>query len=220
MKTSTVLIRYNFTYHCIADSILTYFEPMNEWNEHQVQDMIDIKVNDVPHFIELNTRFNTHEFIYSLIASESLAISMRAFFENNTFFNSIVNANDTRGANLDVCRVLRLPLTDICTTRGIYVDSDRLMCNSYNFQLGSTLYCLKSTFDDENSDNHWISNVTADSETLTYFLYMWLQKFNNWNSIMTALTLTNFYSARAILDFSRVELLLSYSTADVKRDIL
>ena len=27
-------IRYNFTYHCTADSNLAYFEPMNEWNGH------------------------------------------------------------------------------------------------------------------------------------------------------------------------------------------
>ena len=220
METSTVPIRYNFTYHCIADSTLAYFEPMNEWNGHQVQDMVDIKANDVPHFTGLNTRSNTHELIYSPIAPGPLATPVRALFGNNTFFSSIVNANDTRGANLDVCRALRLPLTGICTTRGTYVDSDRLMCNPYNFQLGSTLYCLRPTFDDENPDNYWIPNATADSGTLAYFLYMWLQKFNNWNSTMAALTLTNFYSARAILDPSRAELLLPYSTADAKGDIL
>lgn len=101
---SNVLTRYNFSYHCIADSNLKYFEPMNEWNGHQVQDTVDIKATNVPHFTTPNTQSNTHELIYSLTAPGPLATSVRALFGNNTFFNSIINANDTRGANLDVCR--------------------------------------------------------------------------------------------------------------------
>ncbi|KAL8764968.1 MAG: hypothetical protein Q9209_007795 [Squamulea sp. 1 TL-2023] len=213
---SNVPIRYNFTYHCIANSNLAYFEPMNEWNGHQVQDTVDIKAKDVPHFTGLNTRSNTHEPIYSPAAPGPLATSVRALFGNNTFFNSIVNANDIRGANLDVCRALRMPLTGLCTKRG----TDSLMCNPYQSQCGSTLRCIRpgsSNCPGKTEDNYpkdyGLSNATASSGTLAYFLYMWLQRFNNWNSTMAALTFTNFYSARAIMDPSRARE-LPYSAFD------
>lgn len=213
---STVPIRYNFTYRCIADSYLAYFEPMNEWNGHQVQDMVDIKAKDVLHFTGPNMGSNTHGLIYSPTAPGPLATSVRALFGNNTFFNSIVNANDTIGANLDVCRALRMPLTGLCTMRGI----DPLMCNPYPLQTGSTLPCIKPEIhnypgetEDEYSEHYGLSNSTS-SGTLAYLLYMWLQRFNNWNSTMAALTLTNFYSARAILDPSRARE-ISYSPFDI-----
>ena len=214
---SNVPIRFNFTYHCIADSKLAYFEPMNEWNGHQVQDTVDIKAEEVPHFTGPNTRSNTHKLIYSPAAPGPLATSVRALFGNNTFFNSIINANDTRGANLDVCRALRMPLTGLCTRRS----GDGLMCNPYKYESGSTLRCIRpsdSNSPGETEDNYpedyGLSNATASSRTLAYFLYMWLQRFNNWNSTMAALTLTNFYSARAILDPSRASELYTFSAFD------
>ena len=186
---------------------------MNEWNGHQVQDSIDIKAKDVPHFTGPNTRSNTHGLIYSPAAPGPLATSVRALFGNNTFFNSIVNANDTRGVNLDVCRALRMPLTGLCST-------DSLMCNPYRFESGSTLRCIRpgdssslGTTEDNYPEDYGLSNATASSGTLAYFLYMWLQRFNNWNSTMAALTITNFYSARAILDPSRARE-LPYSAFD------
>ena len=208
---SAIPIRYNFTYHCIADSNLAYFEPMNEWNGHQVQDRVDIKAKDVSQFTGPNKLSNTHGLIYSPAAPGPLATTIRALFGDNTFFNSIVKANDTRGANLDICRAIRMPLTGLCTYRGTL----RFMCNPYGFQSGSTLNCIKPSNmeyfvsrDDDYPRGYGPSNFTASSGTLAYFLYMWLQKFNNWNSTMAALTFTNFYSARAILDPSRGEHLL------------
>ena len=202
---SQVPIRFNFTYHCIADSQLAYFEPMNEWNRHQVQDMIDVKAEDFPHFTGPNVRSATQDLTFSP-AAPGLATSVHALFGNNTFFNSIVNANDTRGANLDVCRALRMPLTGLC--------DDHLMCNPYTAESGSTLRCDRPSdssspgpTEDEYPEDYGLSNATASSGTLAYFLYMWLQRFNNWNSTMAALTLTNFYSAKAILDPSRANAL-------------
>ena len=216
-RASNVPIRYNFTYHCIADSNLAYFEPMNEWNGHQVQDTVDIKAKDMSHFTGPNTRSNTHELIYSPAAPGPLATSVGALFGNNTFFNSIVNANDTQGANLDVCRALRMPLTGLCTQRG----RDGLMCNPYKYESGSTLRCIRpsdsnspGTTEDNYPEDYGLSNATASSGTLAYFLYMWLQRFNDWNSTMAALTLTNFYSARAILDPSRARELHPYQAFD------
>ena len=196
-----VPIRYNFTYHCIADSDLAYFEPMNEWNGHQVQDMVNISATDVPHFTGPNARLNTHKLIYSPDAPGPLAISVHALFGNNTFFNGIINANDTSGANLDLCRTLRMPLTGLCTPDG-------LMCNPRQTQTVSTLSCIdlgEMGPSDTLPDEHYGRSVKASSGTLAYYLYMWLQRFNNWNSTMAALTLTNFYSARAILDPSRAD---------------
>ena len=112
---------------------------MNEWNGYQVQDAVDIKATDVPHFTGPNTQSNTHELIHSPTAPGPLATSVRALFGNTTFFNSIINANDTRGANLDVCRALRMPLTGLCT----YRVRDSLMCNPYQDQSESTLRCIK-----------------------------------------------------------------------------
>ncbi|KAL8791966.1 MAG: hypothetical protein Q9195_005455 [Heterodermia aff. obscurata] len=207
-------IRYNFTYHCIADSDLAYFEPMNEWNGRQVQDMVNISATDVPHFTGPNTRLNTHKLIYSPNAPGPLATSVHALFGNNTFFNSIINANDTSGANLEVCRALRMPLTGLCTPRG----SHGLMCNPYQFQSGSTLSCIDLGEVGESGtlppEDYGLLNATAADGTLAYYLYMWLQRFNNWNSTMAALTLTNFYSARAILDPSRATELDVYSNVD------
>ncbi|KAG8526396.1 uncharacterized protein KY384_000390 [Bacidia gigantensis] len=203
---SDIPIRYNFTFHCVADSNLAYFEPMNEWKGHQVQDKVDINAKYNPHFTGPNTPLNPHELIYSPAAPGPLATSVRALFGNNTFFNSIINANDTRGANLDVCRALRIPLTGLCSTRG----SDNLMCNPFKSQSGSTLPCIRpdalstpGETEDQWPSDYGLSNATASDGTLAYFLYMWLQRFNNWNSTMAALTLTNFYSARALLDPSR-----------------
>lgn len=115
----------------MADSNLAYFEPMNEWNGHQLQNPVDIKAKGVPHFTGPNTRSNTHGLIYSPAAPGPLATSVRALFGNNTFFNSIVNANDTRSANFDVCRALRMSLTGLCST-------DSLMCSPYR-----TLQCIR-----------------------------------------------------------------------------
>ncbi|KAL8667360.1 MAG: hypothetical protein Q9168_007273 [Polycauliona sp. 1 TL-2023] len=204
---SNVPIRYNFTYHCTADTNLGYFEPGNEWNRHQVQDNVDItNTTNAPHFTGLNTRSDTHGLIYSPTAPGPLATSIRALFVNNTFFNSIINANDTRGANLDVCHALRMPLTGLCSQRG----SDKLMCNPYISQSGSTLRCIRpsdsnsqSTTEDNYPEDYGLANATASDGTLAYFLYMWLQRFNDWNSTMAALTATNFYATRALLDPSR-----------------
>lgn len=155
---------------------------MNEWNGHQVQNTVDIKAKDVPHFTGPNTRSNTHGLIYSPAAPGPLATSVRALFGNNTFFNSIVNGNDTRGANHDVCRALRMPLTGLCIKRG----TDSLMCNPCGVESGSTLQCISSGVsscsrktEDNYSERFGLSNSTASSGTLMYFLYIWLQRFNN-----------------------------------------
>lgn len=215
-------VQDNFTFHCIADSHLAYFEPMNEWNGHQVQDMVDIRAKVVPHFTGPNTRSNTHGLIYSPAAAGPLATSVRALFGNNTFFNSIINAHDTRGANLDVCRALRMPLTGLCTMR----DGESLMCNPYQSQSESTLPCIRPAhshlpeiFEENTFLEYGLSNSTSDSGTLAYFLYVWLQRFNNWNSTMAALTFTNFYSAKAILDPSRAMELDPYTAFETIRSI-
>lgn len=167
----------------MADSSLAYFEPMNEWNGHQVQDLVDINAKGgAAHFTGPNKDHRTHGLIYTPTTPGPLATSVRALFGNNTFFNSIVNANDTRGANLEVCRAIRMPLTGLCTYRG----ADSLMCNPYKDQSPSTLHCIRpydSSSLRETEDNYPadynLSNSTTHSGTLAYFLYMWLQRFNN-----------------------------------------
>ena len=111
---------------------------MNDWNLHQIQKMVNIKADHIARYTGPNARSDTRELNYSPTVPGPLATSIRALFGNNTFFNSIINANNTRGANLDVCHDLRIPLTGLCVRRGV----DGLMCNLYQSESGSTLRCL------------------------------------------------------------------------------
>lgn len=185
----------NFSYHCTTNSMLAVFEAPNYWNGHQVQDVIDLGPKNAKHPTGPNTLSKPEIPRDPLTSPGPFLTSILAIFGNYTFFDDVVKANDTHDTNLDICHALRMPLTGLCTgTAG--------MCTPYNTSfLGNTLLdCVTPGGDDPSNPN---TDHQHPNGTLAFYLFLFLQKFNSLNSTIAALTLTNFYSSRAILDPSQ-----------------
>ena len=186
----------NFSYHCTANSTLAFFEPPNYWNGHQVQDIVELGPENANYPTGPNLplqRGNLNDPVKSL---GPFSTSILAIFGKNTFFDNIANANDTHNANLEICQALRMPLTGLCTGNGS-------MCTPYKSwepSHGPVLDCITPGGDDPSNPN---TDHQHPNGTLAYYLFLFLQKFNNLNSTTAALTLTNFYSSQAILDPSK-----------------
>ena len=191
-------IIYNFTYHCTTNSTLAYFQPPNYWNGHEVQDIVDLGPDNTTFPTGPNKKFQPQNLNVPLEVPGPFLTTVLALFGKNTFFDNIVNSNDTHNNNLEVCQALRMPLTGLCT-------GEESMCNPYHYSSdarGPILDCLDPGYVDS-------SNPLTDPKdqhpngTLASYLFLFLQKFNNLNSTNAALTLTNFYSSLAMLDPSR-----------------
>ena len=85
-----------------------------------------------------------------------------------------------------------MPLTGLCTDMAG-------MCAPYNASYrGNTLLdCVTPGAHDRSNPN---TDHKHPDGTPAFYLFLVLQKFNNLNSTNAALTLTNYYSSRAILD--------------------
>jgi hypothetical protein len=175
---------------------LAFLEPPNYWNGHQVQDVVGLGPENANYPTGSNTLSQRGNLSDPVTSSGPFFTSILAIFGKNTFFDNIANANDTHDANLAFCQALRMPLTGLCTG----MDS---MCTPYHsleLSPGPVLDCITPGGDDPSNP---ITDHQHPNRTLAYYLFLFLQKFNNLNSTTAALTLTNFYSSLAILDPSK-----------------
>ena len=191
----SIAIVYNFTYHCTTNSTLAYFQPPNYWNGHEVQDIVDLGPDNTTFPTGPNRKFQPQDLKAPLKVPGPFLTTVLALFGKNTFFDTIVNSNDTHNNSLEVCHALRMPLTGLCT--GL-----QSMCNPYQSSSDApdpVLNCL--------DPGHIYSSLPITDPkdqnpngTLATYLFLFLQKFNSLNSTNAALTLTNFYSSLAMLD--------------------
>lgn len=144
-------IVYNFTYHCISNSTLAYFEPPNYWNNHQVQDVVDLGAKDTHHLTGSNTEASQGNLTYHITSSGPFLASINAIFGKNTFFDNIAKANDTSDTNLEICEAFRMALTGLCTSTGL-----ESMCNPYqdsSSSPGPVIDCITRGGDDSSNPN-------------------------------------------------------------------
>lgn len=191
-----VSIVSDFSYHCTTNTMLAVFEAPNYWNGHQVQDVVDLGPQNANVYNGPNALWAP--VIPSgnpLISSDDLSYhgpllnSILTLFGRGTFFDDIAHANDTHDTNLEICQALRMPLDGLCTRIAG-------MCTPFNDWVG-TIYLNCLTGDDPANPDPQHQHPNG---TLAFYLFLFLQKFNNLDSTIAALTLTNFYTSEAMLD--------------------
>lgn len=190
-----ILIVFDFSYHCTSISTMAHYKSPNYWNGHQVRDIVDLgnAASNVSGPTGSNLKGQHGDLKKPVKSLGPLQTSSLVLFGNNSFFDLITNANEIHDANLEICEAFRKPLTALCT-------GSPSMCNPYIFAKdapGAVLDCLMPGVRDPATSD---PDAQHPNGTLAFNLYMLLQRFNNLNSPMAALTLTNFYSSQAMLD--------------------
>lgn len=162
---------YNFSHHCQQNTTLAYFELPNYWNNHTVQDIIDVSATE--------TKYQTGPDITTQLPTLNphmptpglLLTSIFALFGNDTF-QPLINAPMTMVSNPLTCAQLRPPFTSLLP----YL----VTLLNISVPIPSPSQCINATL-----SNH---------------LHKWLQAFSNPDTLTAALTITNLYISQAMLD--------------------
>ena len=158
-------------HHCQQNTTIAYFELPNYWNNHSVQDIIDVSATKTqyqtgPNILPQPPTLNSH-----MPTPGLLLTSIFALFGNDTF-QPLINATTTMVSNPLTCSQLRPPFTSLLP----YL---------------ATILNISTTIP---SPSQCTAAVPSD------YLHKWLQAFSDPDTLTAALTITNLYISQAMLD--------------------
>ena len=162
---------YNFNHHCQQNTTLAYFELPNYWNNHTVQDIINVTATGMKYQTGPNIPTQLPTLNSSMPTPGFLLTSIFALFGKNTF-QPLINAPTTMVSDPLTCSQLHPPFT--------------------------TLLPYLATVLNITAPPPLPSQCT--DTTLSNHLHKWLQAFSNPDTLTAALTITNLYISQAMLD--------------------
>ena len=162
---------YNFGHHCQQNTTLAYFEIPNHWNNHTVQDIIDVSATKTqyqtgPNIPTQSATLNSH-----MPTSGLLLTSIFALFGNDTF-QPLINAPTTMVSNHLTCAQLRPPFTSLLP----YL---------------ATILNISTPIP---------APTQSTPAVLSNHLHNLLQAFSNPDTLTAVLSITNLYISQAMLD--------------------
>ena len=162
---------YNFGHHCQQNTTLAYFELPNYWNNHTVQDIINVSAIKTQYQAAPNIPAQPPTLNSNMPTPGFLLTSLFALFGNNTF-QPLINAPTTMVSNPLTCAQLRPPFTSLLPYLATILN--------ISTPIPSPAQCTDAV--------------------LSNYLHKWLQAFSNPDTLAPALTITNLYISQAMLD--------------------
>ena len=101
-----------FSQHCQQNTTLAYFEPPNYWNNHTIQDIIDISATDTQYQTGPNIPHQPPTLNSSMPTPGPLLASIFAIFGSDI----LINGATTMDSNPLNCSQLRLPSTSVLSS--------------------------------------------------------------------------------------------------------
>ena len=187
----------NFTQHCYGNTTLGYFELPNYWNGHTAGDLFDEYPANGPNvsYYDIDEVLPENGLPDKLSPGikGSLLTSVNAIFGNNTFFNTVASYSTQSTPDDPLCRQLRQPFT------GLYDDDVSPDASSPPTPIGDIWWNQTSQ-----SSPGLDCDAGSDANVHGIFLsalFQWLPNFRDPIKATAALTLANYYSKNAILNF-------------------
>ena len=162
---------YNFPHHCQQNTTIAYFELPNYWNNHTVQDIINVSATQTEYQTGPNIPAQPPTLDSHMPTPGLLLTSIFALFGNDTF-QPLINAPMSRVFNPLTCAQLRPPYTSLLPYLATLLNIS-----------------IPIPFPSQCTDA-FLSNQ----------LHQLLQAFSNPDTLSAALTITNLYISKAMLD--------------------
>lgn len=158
----------NFSQHCQQNTTLAYFEPPSYWNNHTIQDIINISAANTQYQTGPNVPLHPRPLNSHFPTPGPLLTSIFAIFGNTT----LINTATTTDSDPLTCSQLHLPFTSVLSSLATLLN--------ISTPIPSLSHCTDAT--------------------LSAYLSKWLQALSNPDILTAALTITNFYISKAMLD--------------------